>query len=75
MRLHQPRTLDDVLARARINGDYTPGHRAASRRRITDQLLELRWINALTVSAGTPSGPAPDMLLHEQAEEELRAVS
>ncbi|MEE1672223.1 hypothetical protein RCR19_43250 (plasmid) [Streptomyces sp. WAC07094] len=74
MRPHQPRTLDDVLARARINGDYTPGHRTASRRRITEQLLELRWINTLTVSAGTPPGPALGMLLHEQAEDELRAV-
>ncbi|MFF3871957.1 hypothetical protein [Streptomyces sp. NPDC001978] len=74
MRPHQPRTLDDALARARINGDYTPAHRAASRRRITDQLLELRWINTLTESAGTPPGPAPGMLLHEQAWDELRAI-
>lgn len=75
MRSHQPRTIDDALARARINGTYTPAHRAASRRRITDQLIELRWINALTEPGGTAPRPARGaLLLHEQAGDDLRAV-
>jgi hypothetical protein len=77
MRPHQPRTLNEALARARtVDADtYTPAHREASRRRIADQLHEMRWMQALT----EPAGPAQrqrrhPLLLHERAAHELRAL-
>jgi hypothetical protein len=76
MRPHTPRTIEEALARARIfEGDYTTAHRDASRQRITDQLLELRWMQALTGPGSSPSRSArPPLLLHEQADSELRAL-
>ncbi|MEU7665760.1 hypothetical protein AB0B60_46060 [Streptomyces lincolnensis] len=80
MRPQQPRTIDEALARARIREDaYTPDHREASRRRISDQLHELRWIQALTGPAGIvgSGGRTPrrvPLLLHERAAHDLRAL-
>ncbi|MET9462582.1 hypothetical protein ABZY05_47625 [Streptomyces canus] len=76
MRPHQPRTIDEALARARILQDaYTPSHREASRRRISDQLHELRWMQTLTDPVGSaPRGPRPPLLLHQRAALELRAL-
>jgi hypothetical protein len=77
MRPHQPRTLNEALARARIvDADtYTPAHREASRRRISDQLHEMRWMQALTEPAGpTRRRRTQPPLLHQRAAHELRAL-
>ncbi|MFD5407191.1 hypothetical protein [Streptomyces griseorubiginosus] len=76
MRPHQPRTIDEALARARILQDtYTPAHRKASHRRISDQLHEMRWMQTLTDPVGSaPRGPRPPLLLHQRAALELRAL-
>ncbi|MGC0211957.1 hypothetical protein [Streptomyces levis] len=77
MRPHQPRTLNEALTRARIvDADtYTPAHREASRRRIAEQLHEMRWLQLLA----EPTTPArrphrQPLLLHERAAHELRAL-
>ncbi|MFD5593788.1 hypothetical protein [Streptomyces griseorubiginosus] len=76
MRPPQPRTIDEALSRARVLQDtYTPAHQEASRRRISDQLHEMRWMQTLTTPAGsTPRGPRPPLLLHQRAALELRAL-
>ncbi|GAA4050796.1 hypothetical protein [Streptomyces shaanxiensis] len=77
MRPQQPRTLNEALARARVvdQETYTPSHREASRRRISEQLRELRWMQALTEPTGTAQRPhAQPLLLHERAAHELRAL-
>ncbi|WSQ14969.1 hypothetical protein OG604_48710 [Streptomyces sp. NBC_01231] len=80
MRPHQPRTIDEALARARILPDtYTRAHREASRRRISEQLHELRCMQGLTEPAepaGTETRPTrrPPLLLHERAGHDLRAL-
>jgi hypothetical protein len=76
MRPHQPRTLNEALARARIvDADtYTPAHREASRGRIADQLHEMRWMQALAEPAGPTRRRRQPVLLHERAASELRAL-
>ncbi|MFF2205523.1 hypothetical protein [Streptomyces sp. NPDC058145] len=74
MRPHQPRTLTEALDQARIReGAYTTAHLEASRRRITEQLHELRWTQAM-VGPGTGRRPAHRLMLHEQAGHDLRAL-
>ncbi|GAA2615843.1 hypothetical protein GCM10010304_81530 [Streptomyces roseoviolaceus] len=78
MRPPQPRTLNDALARARMvdQETYTPAHREASRRRISEQLHEMRWMQALAEPTGTTPTPSrrQSQLLHERAAHELRAL-
>ncbi|MEU5951239.1 hypothetical protein [Streptomyces sp. NPDC047525] len=76
MRPQEPRTIEEALARARIfESDYTAAHQAASRRRITGQLLELRWMQALSgPSAGSARPARTPLLLHERAAVDLRAL-
>ncbi|WP_420076947.1 hypothetical protein ACOAKG_28240 [Streptomyces sp. JL3001] len=77
MRPPQPSTLNEALARARVvdQETYTPAHREASRRRISEQLHELRWMQLLTEpDAATRRPHALPLLLHERAAHELRAL-
>ncbi|MEV0523498.1 hypothetical protein AB0I66_08740 [Streptomyces sp. NPDC050439] len=76
MRPQEPRTIEEALARARIfEGDYTAAHQATSRRRITDQLLELRWMQTLSAPHTGSARPArAALLLHERAAVDLRAL-
>ncbi|GAA3093812.1 hypothetical protein ACFQ0X_39250 [Streptomyces rectiviolaceus] len=76
MRPQEPRTIEEALARARIfEGDYTAAHQAASQRRITEQLLELRWMQTLAEPHTGSARPArAPLLLHEQAAVDLRAL-
>lgn len=70
------RTVEEALARVRIfESDYTAAHRDASRRRIADQLVELRWMQDLATPASGAARPAwPPLLLHERAAQDLRAL-
>ncbi|WP_406126122.1 hypothetical protein [Streptomyces sp. NBC_00989] len=77
MRSHQPRTIEEALARARIfAGVYTPVDLESSRQRITEQLLELRWMKAFALpTASTRGRPAQaPLMLHERAANDLRAL-
>ncbi|MFF8939262.1 hypothetical protein ACF08O_32025 [Streptomyces paradoxus] len=76
MRPHQPRTLNEALARARIVDEetYTPAHGEASRRRIAEQLHEMRWLQLLAEPAGPARRRRQPVLLHERAAHELRAL-
>ncbi|MFD8141870.1 hypothetical protein [Streptomyces sp. NPDC059708] len=74
---HTPRTVDELLARARVfQGDYTPAHLEAARERLVAHLTEARWSHLL---AGTPTAPAAPAsrpaALHEQAAHQLWALS
>ncbi|NEA65367.1 hypothetical protein [Streptomyces sp. SID12488] len=73
----RPRTIEEALARARIfAGSYTSADLESSQQRITEQLLELRWMQALpspTMVSGGRSAWAP-LMLHERAAHDLRAL-
>ncbi|WP_328667600.1 hypothetical protein OG905_11280 [Streptomyces sp. NBC_00322] len=72
-----PRTIEEALERARVfDGRYTAAHMENSRRRITEKLTELRWMQ-LFAGPGSPAGrPAggPPAALHERAAHDLRAL-
>lgn len=76
MRPHQPRSIEEALARARIfAGAYTPADLEGSRQRITDQLFELRWMQAFASPTAGTRGPArAPLMLHERAANDLRAL-
>ncbi|WP_327691079.1 hypothetical protein OG870_17325 [Streptomyces sp. NBC_00461] len=73
----RPRTIEEALARSRVfAGEYTRADLDSSRQRITEQLLELRWMQALASpmpSSGSHSAWAP-LMLHERAAHDLRAL-
>ncbi|MHC5903420.1 hypothetical protein ACVNF4_05830 [Streptomyces sp. S6] len=76
MRPHQPRTIDEVLERARVrdgDGDGAVAHREASRRRITAQLHELHWPQTPSASPSPPSNRGR-VALHQQAGADLNAL-
>lgn len=76
MRPHQPRTIEEALARARIfAGAYTPADLEDSRQRIKDQLFELRWMQTFASPTAGTRGPAQaPLMLHERAANDLRAL-
>ncbi|MFC8520128.1 hypothetical protein [Streptomyces sp. NPDC057257] len=77
MHPQRPHTIEEALARARIfGGAYTLADLEGSRQRITEQLVELRWMQAFTSPNTTPGGrPAwAPLMLHERAAQDLRAL-
>ncbi|MCX5071024.1 hypothetical protein OHA84_36350 [Streptomyces sp. NBC_00513] len=75
--LHTPRTIDDLLARARVfQGDYTPAHLDAARERLINHLNEARWSQLLVGAPALPPAQASrPAALHEQAAHQLWALS
>jgi hypothetical protein len=70
------RSIEEALARARVfESDYTARHKEASRRRISQELTELRWIQLLTEhSTRLPLPVRAPAAPHERAAHDLRAL-
>ncbi|MFF4182402.1 hypothetical protein ACFYZ9_04365 [Streptomyces sp. NPDC001691] len=75
--MRAPRGIEDVLARARVfEGEYTSDELEASRRRITQELGEFRWLRLVAGPGGgqARAGCGPTAL-HERAARDLRTLS
>ncbi|WP_406510482.1 hypothetical protein [Streptomyces sp. NBC_00212] len=73
--MRRERSIEEALARARVfEGEYTSQDREASRRRITQELGEFRWMQVLA-SPGTVRVRHAPSALHERAARDLRTLS
>ncbi|MEU2434515.1 hypothetical protein ABZ611_34440 [Streptomyces sp. NPDC007861] len=70
-----PRTIEEALRRTRVfDGRYTAQQLEDSRRRITEQLTELRWMQLLAGPGSPTHRLGPPAALHERAAHDLRAL-